>query len=174
MIDRLLDSANSVFKAIVGCLLTFMLIAYTLNIASRSILGRALDWVFPFTMFAFVWLVFFGLYCVVREGREVAVDFIVRRAPAHLAVVLAVTANAIALAVLGVILSTAPAAIHLIVGEIEMVGLQRYTMLLPLYASCALVLIHVVNRTVQILRGERSPLESAHTPNDTTAESGPR
>ena len=53
-----------------------MFLTNVLNIASRAVFNYSFVWVFPLTLFLFIWMTFFGAFVIYRQKKEITVDFI--------------------------------------------------------------------------------------------------
>ena len=163
-IQRFLSVCERVFIVLANTCLAVMLAANMANILSRALLDSAIKWVFPWSMVLFTYLVFLGFFLFVRRGKDVTIDFIFNRFPDASRRVLAVALNCVSLLILGVILAQAPQIIQGQVGVIEMVGLQRYMLSVPLFVSCFLIFLDILVATLRILGGgpasKRGVLES--------------
>ena len=150
-LDRFLGLCERLFTALANACLGIMLASNALNILSRAVFDKAIDWVFPYSMVLFVWLVFIGFYVFVRKGRSISVDFVLNRLTGLPHKILRLFINIAVLIVLGVILSAVPKSLHEQVGELEMVGIQRYWLTVPLFLSCALICLHAVVDSARLL-----------------------
>ena len=151
-LDRFLLVCERVFTVLANTCLAVLLASNAVNIFSRAILNQAISWVFPWSMVLFVWMVFFGFYVFTRRGRSVSVDFIVNNVSGVSRKTIQLFINAVVLCVLAAILYTTPDNLGRQVGVIEMVGLQRYTLSIPFFASCALVCLNAIADSARILR----------------------
>ncbi len=156
-IQRCLGVCERVFVVLVNTCLAVMLAANMANILSRALFDSAIKWVFPWSMVLFTYLVFLGFFLFVRRGKDVTIDFIFNRFPDAGRRVLAVALNCVSMLILGVILVQAPQIIHGQVGVIEMVGLQRYMLSVPLFVSCLLIFLDILVATLRILAGGTAP-----------------
>ena len=162
-VERVLKVCERVFIVLANLLLAAMLVANMANITARAVFDVSIKWTFPWSMAMFTYVVFLGFFIFVRRGKDVTIDFIFNRFPGQGRRVLAVLLNIVALVVLGVILSRVPAIVHVQVGVVEMVGIQRYMLSAPLFVSCLLIFIQVLTATVDILRGSVPPQRGIHT-----------
>lgn len=163
LLDRILLSLRHVFLTCANLLLLAMLVANAVNIAWRALLGTAFNWVFPWTMMAFLWMVFIGFYVFVHDRRDVTVDVIVKRFPQVLRRLCAVLAVVVPVAMLVVLLGTIPAVLQSQADRIDMVGLPRFSITLPLFASAALVLVVTLRRAPELWAG-LPQTDHAHPP----------
>ena len=160
-LDTVLSVCERLYVVLANTCLAVMLLSNATNIASRAVLDQAISWVFPWTMVLFVWMVFLGFFIFVRRGRSIAVEFVLHRTTGLTTRILELFINAVILTVLGVILSTVPENLREQVGELEMVGLQRYALSIPLFVSCALICLHVIGDSLKILDNSKPRPETA-------------
>jgi TRAP-type C4-dicarboxylate transport system permease small subunit len=99
--------------------------------------------VFPWTTVLFVWCTFLGMYVVYRRGTDITVDFIHDRLGGGGKAALRIFADLVVLGVLGTILMVAPEILATQEGEIELTGLPRWALSLPLFVSSFLVALDV-------------------------------
>ena len=131
--------------------------------------GRSLDkgilWVFPWSVVIFVWMSFFGFFVLYRMRRDITIDFVHDRLGPAWQLALRLFVNFVIVVLMGVMLWHAPEIIARQVGEIEMVLLfghqvERYVMSVPLFVSCALILLNYVVDTVYAVAGRVTPYDS--------------
>jgi TRAP-type C4-dicarboxylate transport system permease small subunit len=91
----------------------------------------------------FVWCTFLGMYVVYRRGTDITVDFIHDRLGGGGKAALRIFADLVVLGVLGTILMVAPEILATQEGEIELTGLPRWALSLPLFVSSFLVALDV-------------------------------
>lgn len=133
---------DKVFVVLANGCLAVMLIINTVNILSRALFGEAISWVFSWSMVLFIWMVFLGFYIFNRKGRNISVDLLMNRLSGVSRKTLCLVIDLVTLLLLGVILYTVPENLSKQVGELEMVGLQRYTLSIPFFVSCTLLLLN--------------------------------
>lgn len=153
VLDRVLLVLRHVFLAAANLILAAMLVANAFNIFTRAAFGTAFNPIFPWTVIGFVWLTFVGFYVFVYDRRDVVVDMVVSRLPLLVRRFAAVLAVAITLALLVIILATMPELLASQSDRMDMVGIPRYSMALPLFVSAALVLVLTLRRIPEIWRG---------------------
>ncbi len=157
LVERLLGVCERVFHVFANICLALMLALNIANIASRAVFDKGIVWVFPWSVVLFVWMTFFGFYVLYRQRRDITVDFLIKRLGAGAQLVSRLLVNAIVLTLMAVMLWHAPRIVGQQVGEIEMVGLERYTLSVPLFVSCALIFVNFVVDTVEALFGQGEP-----------------
>jgi len=161
-IDRVLEAAATLFRALANACLVFLLAANTANIVLRGFFGFSLGWVFPWSMVFMVWMVFFGFFGYVRAGRDIGVLFLVRRLPMGLRRIVAVVADLVTLGVTMIVLLTFPSLMEVQAGLMEMVDLDRRALSLPLFASCVLIVAQILLNIWAIASGARQPFATDH------------
>ncbi|KFB09293.1 TRAP transporter small permease [Nitratireductor basaltis] len=161
LIDRALAVIDRLFLVGANAALLAMLITTTLNIASRAFLGQGVVWVFPINIVLFVWMTFLGFFVVYRRNKDITVDFLLSAMPALAQRIGRILVDLAVIALLLIILREAPALIQRQVGNIEMVGLQRYWLSIPFFVSCALIALQFFSDLIHALKGHDAP---AHHP----------
>ncbi|MEC7762837.1 MAG: TRAP transporter small permease [Pseudomonadota bacterium] len=163
LLDRILSVVEKAILSVAVALFAFMLIANVVNIVSRYVLGTAIDWVFPWSGLIFVWISFLGFFVYFRRGQDVVVDLLVRRFNAPVRILLAVVGYAVVIGMAGLIFSTI---FRIIDGQrdaIQMVGLPRYSMAVPLFLSCFFIVVECLSRIGGMLTGALVPFEDDQT-----------
>ena len=160
LIDRLLGVCERVFLVFANACLAIMLAINMVNISSRALFDKGLQWVFPWSVVLFVWMTFFGFFVLYRMRRDITVDFFVDRIGPTARFASRLLANFIILALMAVMLWHAPQILNLQAGEIEMVGIERYFMSVPLFISCALIAVTFFIDSIRALRGEEEPTDT--------------
>jgi len=118
-IGAILDAIAAAFQAAIALILLVMLGINTLNIIFRSFLGGAFDWVFPWTILLFVWMVCLGFYIYIRGNRDVVVDLIASRLPSPMRRILAIAADIIGFVFMYMVLSPATPLIAMQAGGMD-------------------------------------------------------
>ncbi len=152
-LERLLGVCERLFHIAANALLAIMLAINLANIVSRLLFDRGLVWVFPWTTVMFVWMTFLGFFVVYRRSKDITVDFVIERLGGTARHASRLFVNAAVLALMAVLLWEAPDLLARQVGVIEMVGLQRYWLSVPLFTSCVLIGLHFILDTAAALRG---------------------
>ncbi len=160
-IDRALGVCDHVFFVLANACLIVMLVGNIINIASRAILDKGIIFVFPWTLVLFTWMTFFGFYVIYRRGKDITIDFVVDRLGPRAKVVSRYLVDAIVISLMAIMLWHAPSILSKQVGAIEMVGIQRYWLSVPLFASCTLILVRFAVDALRALQGEP---EAPHAP----------
>ena len=156
-VDRLLDVCERVFLVLANTCLAVMLAINMVNISSRAVFDKGIQWVFPWSVVLFVWMTFFGFFVLYRMRRDITVDFFVDRIGPSARFATRLLVNVIILMLMAVMLWHAPQILASQAGEIEMVAIDRYFMSVPLFLSCALISVTFTIDTIRALRGEPEP-----------------
>ena len=152
-VDRFLGVCERVFHVLANACLAIMLIINILNVAKRAVFDVSIQWVFAWSVVLFVWMTFIGFFVVYRKNKDITVDFVIDRLGQKAKFASRLLVNVIVIGLMVIMLVHAPKIIASQVGEIEMVGLERYAMSVPLFVSCALILLNFVVDTAHAFRG---------------------
>lgn len=160
--DRLLGICGHVFLVLANSCLAILLTINVLNIASRAIWDRGLQWVFPWSTVLFVWMSFFGFYVVYRKRTDITVDFIYDRLGHRAQLFVRQFINLLILVLMAVMVWHGPEIIERQAGIIEQVyffGIQveRFTLAVPLFVTCTLIFLNYLVDSFYTLRGEMMP-----------------
>jgi len=146
-LDALLERLGDLFLVIANLCLALMLLGTAVTIVLRPI-HLSYYWIWPWTMQVFVWMTFFGFYAVYRRGKDITVDFLMQRLGDGAMRATRVFSALVVMMVTGVILREFPVIMESQVGVIDGVitpwdtELERYTLSVPLYVSCALIFVN--------------------------------
>ncbi len=143
-IDRLLGVCERLFLVLANTCLIVMLTINVANIAQRAVIDVSIRWVFPWSAVLFVWMTFTGFFVIYRRKKDITVDFVIDRLGAGAQKVARLMVDVIVILLMAIMLWHAPKILSMQVGEIEMVGLERYSMSVPLFVSCFLILLNFV------------------------------
>lgn len=157
VLDPFLGGCERLFRLLANLLLLTMLAINLLNIATRFVTDQGIVWVFPLTTVMFVWMTFLGFFVVYRQGKDITVDILVDRIGATARRLARVLVDLAVLGLLTVLLVEAPALLERQVGNIEMVGIQRYWLSVPFFASAALIMLHFVADLLHAFHGDAQP-----------------
>ena len=147
--DRLLGGLAAVFLYAANTCLFLMLLGTAATIMLRPF-NISFYWLWPWTMQVFVWMSFIGFFVVYRRGKDIAVDFVMRRLGPSAMRVSRWFVIVTVLIVIGIILKEMPLILESQVGVIDGVmtpwgeELQRYTLSIPLAASCLLIFLNAL------------------------------
>jgi len=151
--DGVLGVFERLFLALANLCLGVMLVANMANIASRALFDKGLVYVFPWSVVLFVWMTFFGFFVVYRRGKDITVDFLIDRSGKHARLVSRLVVDLLVIGLMLVMLIQAPHIIRSQVGTIEMVGLERYSMSIPLFVTAALIALDFLLDVIKALMG---------------------
>ena len=165
LVDRGLGVCERLFLVLANTCLAVTLVINMMNIASRAVFDKGIGWVFPWSVVLFVWMTFFGFFVLYRMRRDITVDFLVDRIGPSARFATRLLVNFIILVLMAIMLWHGPQILASQAGEIEMVGLERYTMSIPLFLSCILISVTFILDTVFALMGEPE-LTSDHVGDD--------
>lgn len=160
--DRLLGFCERLFLVFANGCLAILLTVNTLNIASRAIWDRGLQWVFPWSTVLFVWMSFFGFYVVYRMRSDITVDFVYERLGPLGQMIVRQFVNILILLLMAVMVWHGPEIIKRQAGIIEQVyffGIQveRFTLAVPMFVTCGLIFLNYLVDMICGLRGETMP-----------------
>ena len=116
---------------------------------------------FPWSVVLFVWMTFFGFFVVYRRGKDITVDFLIDRMGARARFVSRLVVDVLVIGLMLVMLIQAPHIIRSQVGTIEMVGLERYSMSIPLFVTAMLITLDFALDVIKALMGQP---ERTHEP----------
>ncbi len=148
-LDALLTWADRACLTIANGLMLTMLAINLANILSRLAFDKGIIWVFPWTEVLFIWCIFFSFYVIYRRGQDVAIDVLTRRLPDKLRAATEILVMALVIGLMALILWQATVLLPRQVGRIDMVGIQRYWLSIPLFVSCSLILTDFLLRLVR-------------------------
>lgn len=156
MIEKILSAFEKLCKiAAVLCLGTMFLIN-VLNIGSRAILNYSFVWVFPLTLFLFIWMTFFGAFVIYRQKREITVDFVYGLLPDLGRVWITVICNVLMMALLVLLLSTAPRLIRSQASSMQVIQIPRYLQAIPLFLFCIGTFLNFVKDTTILIKNKKA------------------
>lgn len=161
-VDRLLEYCGRLFLALANSCLAVLLIINVLNITSRAIWDRGLQWVFPWSTVLFVWMSFLGFFVLYRMRRDITVDFFHDRMSKAGRMFIRQFVNLLIIILMAVMIWHGPEVIERQAGIIEQVffmghEVKRFTLGVPLFISCGLIFINYLIDLVYALRGEYMP-----------------
>ena len=142
-IESLLARLETIFLRAANTCLALMLVGNAVNILIRGVTDRGLLWVFPWTTVLFVWCTFIGMFVVYRRGTDITVDYFYDRVGEGGKLAMRVFASLVVIGVLAVILSVAPKVLATQKGDIELTGLSRWMLSVPLFVSSFLITVDV-------------------------------
>ena len=160
-IEGLMGVCERAFLVLANTCLIVMLTGNMAQITSRAVFDKGIALVFPWTVFFFAWAVFFGFFVIYRQGGDITIDFFIDRFGDRGRAISRHFVNLIAVGLMAVMLWHGPQTLIQQLGdEIEIVGLDRWIQTLPLFVSCALVMLNTVLDTAKALRGDPEPVHA--------------
>ena len=162
LVDRMLEVCGRLFLALANSCLAVLLIINVLNISSRAIWDRGLQWVFPWSTVLFVWMSFFGFFVLYRLRRAIPVDFFHDRFGKTGQMVIRQFVSTLIIILMTVMIWHGPEVIQRQAGIIEQVfflghQVERFTLGVPLFVSCGLILVNYLIDLIYAVRGEDMP-----------------
>ena len=151
--QRFLSSVSSLFEFMTAVILAVMLTINAINIFLRTVLGNAIDWVWPWTMFLFVVWILIAFFPLYHLKKDVSIYFMLRTHRPALQRLLGILAYLVITAAMLVILISGPSRLEEARGIIEIVNLPRATLVVPLLLSASLILIDAILNLFLILTG---------------------
>ncbi len=134
MIEKILSVFEKLCRIAAVLCLGAMFLINVLNIGSRAIFNYSFVWVFPLTLFLFIWMTFFGAFVIYRLRREITVDFIYSLLPEMGRVWVTIICNILMMALLVLLLWTAPRLIRSQSSPLQVLQIPRYLQVIPLYS----------------------------------------
>ena len=156
MIENLFSGWERVCKVIAVLCLMIMFITNILNIALRALFNYSFVWIFPLTIFLFMWMTFFGAYVIYRQNREITVDFIYNRLPETGRKITTLFSNVLIMGLMVLLLVHAPRLIYAQTSPMQVLKLPRYFQALPLFLFCIVLFLDFFHGTVKLIRGDKS------------------
>lgn len=147
LVDNVLESIGRLFLIAANLCLLFMLAATAVTIVLRPF-HISFYWLWPWTMEVFVWMSFIGFFAVYRKGKDISVDFVMRRLGPGAMHASRIFVAIVVLVVIGIILLQMPTILESQVGTIDGVitpwgtELERYSLSIPLGISCLLIFVN--------------------------------
>jgi TRAP-type C4-dicarboxylate transport system permease small subunit len=160
-LERALGQCERLFLALANLCLAIMLFANMANIASRALFDKGIIYVFPWSIVLFVWMTFLGFFVVYRRGKDITVDFLIDRLGDRARLASRLLVDVLVIGLMLVMLAQAPHIIRSQVGTIEMVGLERYSLSVPLFVTAALIALDFALDMIKAMLGYP---ERAHEP----------
>lgn len=153
VIDRLLDGVATGFQTVAEALLAIMLVINFINIILRNAGIPSLLWVSPWTGVMMVWAVFLAFFVMYRRHLDIVLMIVIARC-GRIGLKLSRVLTALAgLLVVGVLLAEAPQIFARQRGNMEMIGLTRYWLSVPMLASALMLMLHFLSDLVAVLAG---------------------
>ncbi|MBL8701872.1 MAG: TRAP transporter small permease [Alphaproteobacteria bacterium] len=152
-IEAWLARIETLFLRLANYCLAAMLVTNMVNILIRAVSDRGLLWVFPWTQVLFIWCSFIGLFVVYRRGTDITVDYFHDRVGAGGKLAMRIFADLVMILVLVGLLVVAPQVLETQKGDIELTGLSRWMLSVPLFISSFLVAVDVALDLARVAAG---------------------
>lgn len=152
-VDRALGLCARIFLVLANTCLAIMLVANMANIAARALFDKGIVHVFPWSAVLFVWMTFLGFFVVYRRGKDITVDFVIERLGPGARVASRLLVDVLVITLMLVLLFQAPRIIQSQVGRIEMVGLERYSLSIPLFVTALLIALDFLLDAIKAVLG---------------------
>lgn len=155
-LGHVFDGLAEVFQQAATAILIVILALNAANILYRLTMGTDIGPVLPWTMLLFVWMVFVGFFPLCHMGNDVAVEFLTNRMGPAGEKIIALASDVLTFLLAGFLLLQMPKVIASQVGDLPMVGLQRYWLSVPLFISCAALMVASILQAALRLTGEKT------------------
>ncbi|MCW2307680.1 TRAP transporter small permease [Rhodobium gokarnense] len=155
-LGHLFDVLAEAFQQAATAILVAILALNAANILYRLTMGTDIGPVLPWTMLLFVWMVFVGFFPLCHMGNDVAVEFLTNRMGPAGRKVIAVATDVLTFLLTGFLLLQVQRVIASQVGELPMVGLERYWLSVPLFISCGALMVDSVVQAALRLTGRKA------------------
>lgn len=154
--DRGMDQLAAVTLVGAELMLGAMLAINLLNIAVRNLGLGSLLWVAPWTGFLMVWCVFLAFFAIYRRGMDITLGFFVNRFGPGPNRVFQLISALCGLLVCAVLVLELPQILARQRGVLELVGLERYWLSVPMVFSAGLLSVHFLVEALALALGWRS------------------
>ena len=148
-LSKFLGLMERAFLFVANALILIMVAINLANIFSRLLFDIGIIWVFPWTGVLFIWIIFLSFFVIYRRGQDISVDYFVRKFPPIGARYAQRLTSLVALVLMVVICAQAPTLLPRQVGNIDLVGIERYWLSVPLFVSAFLVGLDFVRRLIE-------------------------
>lgn len=156
MIEKAFSGWETFCRVIAVLCLGIMFTTNILNILLRAFFNYSFIWIFPLTIFLFMWMTFFGAYVIYRQNKEITVDFIYNRLPENYRKVITLISNILIMGLMAMILWHAPKLIHAQLGLLQVLRVPRYFQALPLFLFCIVLFFDFLYETVKLIQGDKT------------------
>jgi TRAP-type C4-dicarboxylate transport system permease small subunit len=156
MIERAFSGWERICKVIAVLCLGIMFTTNIFNILLRALFNYSFVWIFPLTIFLFMWMTFFGAYVIYRRKREITVDFIYNLLPESSRKVITLVSNFLIMGLMVLILVHAPRLIYAQMGPLQVLRVPRYFQAVPLFLFCAVLFFDFLNETIKLIHGDKT------------------
>lgn len=155
--NAFLDLTASVFMIVIEIMLVFMLLSNTANILLRNLGWPSILWVGPWTTTMMIWSVFFAFFVIYRRNMDIALTFLLERVSFKVLRLLTALSALVGILVVSVVLVELPQIFARQRGIIDVVGIQRYWLSVPLLISSAFLVLHFVLQFVEVVISRKAP-----------------
>ena len=152
-LDQFLGWVVRPFEMAAIAILAIMLVANGVNILTRSLFDYSYEGVWPWTMTLFVWWVFIGFFPLYRQRKDVSIYVIVQAFPPKIQMGFGALVHALIAALAIMMLTIMEKFIGLQAGRIEIVGIPRFWLSIPLLLSLVFVALNAIVESLRILTG---------------------
>ncbi len=156
MIERVFAGWERACKIIAVLCLGVMFTANLFNILLRALFNYSFVWIFPLTIFLFMWMTFFGAYVIYRQNREITVDFIYNLLPEPGRKVTTLISNILIMGLMVLLLWHAPRLIYAQRSPMQVLKIPRYFQAVPLFLFCIVLFLDFLVETIKLIRGDKT------------------
>tara|TARA_R110002049_G_scaffold70251_1_gene181555 strand:- start:45998 stop:46468 length:471 start_codon:yes stop_codon:yes gene_type:complete len=139
------------YEAVCVALLAGMLTINAANIVSRGIFDHALNWVWPWTMVAFLWWVMLALFPLYNRRKDVSIYILQGFLPRSAQRLLGVFVHLAIMLAMGILIYTFPERLASSRGNVEIVNLPRQVLVWPLLISTVPVFVGALVSLIKII-----------------------
>ncbi|SMO80327.1 TRAP transporter small permease [Paracoccus laeviglucosivorans] len=155
-VDRIMDGIATIMLTCAEILLALMLALNMVNIVMRNFGFGSLLWVSAWTGVMMVWCVFMAFFPMYRRGMDITLGFFVGRFGPGPNRIFQMIAAICGIVVCGVLVLELPQILSRQRGVMELVGLQRYWLSIPMVLSAALIVVHFLLELAVLAFGWRA------------------
>ena len=156
MIEKVFSGWAKICKVIAVLCLGIMFLTNIINILLRGLFNYSFVWIFPLTIFLFMWMTFFGAYVIYRQKREITVDFIYNRLPEAGRKWITLASNILIMGLMVLLLWHAPRLIRAQMSPMQVLRIPRYFQAIPLFLFCIVLSLDFLYETVRLIQGDKS------------------
>jgi TRAP-type C4-dicarboxylate transport system permease small subunit len=156
MIEKAFSGWEKVCKVIAVLCLMVMFTTNIFNILLRALFNYSFVWVFPLTIFSFMWMTFFGAYVIYRQKKEITVDFIYNLLPETGRKWTTLISNLLIMGLMVLLLVHAPRLIYAQMSSMQVLRIPRYFQALPLFLFCIVLFFDSCIETIKLIRGDKT------------------
>ncbi len=156
MIEKAFSGWAKICKVIAVLCLGIMFLTNIINILLRGLFNYSFVWIFPLTIFLFMWMTFFGAYVIYRQKREITVDFIYNRLPEAGRKWITLVSNILIMGLMVLLLWHAPRLIRAQMSPMQVLRIPRYFQAVPLFLFCIVLSLDFLYETVRLIQGDKS------------------